>query len=303
MSEAGTTVRLEVARTTPDGADTGRRDVFEVPYDERTSVLDALQWVKDNADPTLTFRWSCKMAVCGSCGVMVNGRPVLGCETFVRGFRTSGLVVEPLARAEVLRDLVVDTDAFVAKLAAVKPWLVPDGATRLPLVDAAGAGAQSGGEGASAAPDSPEPGSGDPSGSGDAAGPDATTGTGEDALRAHGPSSGFLQTPGDLAAFRGFAECIDCMLCYAACPQLDLAPDFLGPAAVATARRWDEDSRDAGELDRADLLDTEFGVWPCIQIGACTQVCPKGVDPARALRDAQRVATETWEARERRRAV
>ncbi|MHA7133883.1 2Fe-2S iron-sulfur cluster-binding protein [Oerskovia turbata] len=311
MSEAGTTVRLEVARTSPDGADTGRRDVFDVPYDDRTSVLDALQWVKDNADPTLTFRWSCKMAVCGSCGVMVNGRPVLGCETFVRGYRATGLVVEPLARAEVLRDLVVDTDSFVAKLAAVKPWLVPDGATRLPLVDAPGAVAEK------------AAGSAAPSGAGaaDAASlvsatavaaseaaptdstptPTPTTGAREDVLEAHGPSSGFLQTPGELAAFRGFAECIDCMLCYAACPQLDLAPDFLGPAAVATARRWDEDSRDAGELDRADVLDTEFGVWPCIQIGACTQVCPKGVDPARALRDAQRVATETWEARERRR--
>jgi len=265
----GRRVRLEVARTSPDGVDTGRRDVFDVPYDDRTSVLDALQWVKDHADPTLTFRWSCKMAVCGSCGVMVNGRPVLGCETFVRGYRTSGLVVEPLAHAEVLRDLVVDTDTFLGKLAAVQPWLVPDGATRLPLVDA------------------PAPAAGSSIG-------------GDAALRAHGPASGHRQTPGELAAFKGFAECIDCMLCYAACPQLDVAPDFLGPAVVATARRWDEDSRDAGELDRADVLDTEFGAWPCIQVGACTQVCPKGVDPARALRDAQRVATETWDARSRR---
>lgn len=248
QAEGAQTVRLEVARQEPDGA--ARRDVFDVPFDDRTSVLDALQWVKDHVDPTLTFRWSCKMGVCGSCGVMVNGRPVLGCETFVRGFRASGLVVDPLAHAEVLRDLVVDTDTFVGKLAAVKPWLVPDGATRLPLAD-----------------DAP-------------------------------PTSGHVQAPGELAAFRDFAQCIDCMLCYAACPQLDAAPDFLGPAVVATARRWDEDSRDAGELARADVLDTEFGAWPCIQVGACTQVCPKGVDPARALRDAQRVATETWEARQ-----
>jgi len=268
------TVRLEVARTSPGDA-AGRRDVFEVPYDDRTSVLDALQWVKDHADPTLTFRWSCRMAVCGSCGVMVNGRPVLGCETFVRGYRTSGLVVEPLAHAAVLRDLVVDTDTFLGKLAAVKPWLVPDGAPRLPLVDAPSRAAGSGGE---------------------VAGP--TTPDGDDALRAHGPSSGHVQTPGELAAFKGFAECIDCMLCYAACPQLEPAPDFLGPAVVATARRWDEDSRDAGELERADVLDTEHGVWPCVQVGACTQVCPKGVDPARALRDAQRVAEQTWEARQ-----
>lgn len=269
MSEQ--TVRLEVARQEPDGA--ARRDVFDVPFDDRTSVLDALQWVKDHADPTLTFRWSCKMAVCGSCGVMVNGRPVLGCETFVRGFRASGLVVEPLAHAAVLRDLVVDTDTFVGKLAAVKPWLVPDGAIRLPLADDARGGA---------AEPATQP----------------ATAPGDDALRAVGPSSGSLQAPGELAAFRDFAQCIDCMLCYAACPQLDAAPDFLGPAVVATARRWDEDSRDGGELARADVLDTELGAWPCVQIGACTQVCPKGVDPARALRDAQRVATETWEARQ-----
>ncbi|SMF12908.1 fumarate reductase iron-sulfur subunit [Cellulosimicrobium cellulans J34] len=285
------TVRLEVARTSPgDGG--GRRDVFEVPYDDRTSVLDALQWVKDHADPTLTFRWSCRMAVCGSCGVMVNGRPVLGCETFVRGYRTSGLVVEPLAHAAVLRDLVVDTDTFLGKLAAVQPWLVPDGATRLPLVGAPSPAAGAGDEVAVPASVGAE-----------VAGPDSVdppSTDGEDALRAHGPSSGSLQTPGELAAFKGFAECIDCMLCYAACPQLDVAPDFLGPAVVATARRWDEDSRDAGELDRADVLDTELGAWPCIQVGACTQACPKGVDPARALRDAQRVATETWEARSRR---
>ncbi|MBD5785868.1 4Fe-4S dicluster domain-containing protein [Cellulosimicrobium terreum] len=252
MSDA--TVRLEVLRSGSGEVDDGgsRRDVFDVPYDDRTSVLDALQWVKDHADPTLTFRWSCKMAVCGSCGVMVNGRPVLGCETFVRGYRTTGLVVEPLAHAEVLRDLVVDTDTFLGKLAEVQPWLVPDAATSLPLAGAA-------------------------------------------------PTSGHRQTPGELAAYRDFAECIDCMLCYSACPQLDAAPDFLGPAVVATARRWDTDSRDTGELARADVLDTEFGAWPCIQVGACTQVCPKGVDPARALRDAQRVATETWGERERRR--
>ncbi|MBD8080303.1 succinate dehydrogenase/fumarate reductase iron-sulfur subunit [Cellulosimicrobium arenosum] len=280
---SGQTVRLEVARQGAGTAEGGARDVFDVPYDERTSVLDALQWVKDHADPTLTFRWSCKMAVCGSCGVMVNGRPVLGCETFVRGYRTTGLVVEPLAHAAVLRDLVVDTDTFVGKLAAVKPWqlpvpTMPDGAVQLPLVSAEPA----------------------PRGGQDASHPDPAPGPGEDGLRAVGPASGSVQSPGELAAFKGFAECIDCMLCYAACPQLEVAPDFLGPAVVATARRWDEDSRDDGELDRADLLDTEFGVWPCIQVGACTQVCPKGVDPARALRDAQRVATETWESRQTR---
>jgi len=99
---------------------------------------------------------------------------------------------------------------------------VPDGATRLPLVDppsagvGATAGAGAGGEVGEDVDGSPTP-------------------DGGDVLRAVGPASGHRQTPGELAAFKGFAECIDCMLCYAACPQLDVAPDFLGPAVVATA--------------------------------------------------------------------
>lgn len=252
------------------GAAAERTSVYEVPFDDRTSVLDALGWVKDNLDPTLTYRWSCRMAICGSCGVMVNGRPVLACETFVRGYRTTGLKVGPLAHFEVLRDLVVETDGFLGKLASVSPWLVPDdGAAEGSLPVAAEAG---------------EPG-GDPSlpGGPAASGMDMTMN---------------VQSPVELRAFGDFAQCIDCMLCYAACPQLDQVPGFLGPAAVATARRWDADSRDHGELLRADAMDVEEGVWPCVQIGACTQVCPKGVDPAKALRDAQRVATETWETRQ-----
>jgi fumarate reductase iron-sulfur subunit len=255
MKEADV-VRVEVVRAEPGevvGPDGPRTSVYEVPVDERMSVLDVLRWIKDNLDPTLTFRWSCAMAVCGSCGVMVNGRPVLGCETFVRGFRTSGLRIGPLEHFEVQRDLAVETDGFLGKLASVAPWLIEP----------------AGSEAGPAAGDTPT-----------------------------GPPTVNLQTAAQMGTFGDLAQCIDCMLCYAACPQLDVVPGFMGPAAVATARRWDTDSRDGGELARANLLDTEEGVWPCIQIGSCTQACPKGVDPARALRDAQRVAEETWEARQ-----
>ncbi len=250
------TVRIEVVRAEP-GAQP-RTVAYDVPYAEHTTVLDALAWVKDNIDSTLTYRWSCRMAVCGSCGVMVNGRPVLACETFVRGYRTSGITVGPLEHFEVLRDLVVETDGFLGKLRSLQPWLEP-----------------------------------------------AADGVGDDPVPDETPVDGAggslhtnLQTPEQMAAFGDFAQCIDCMLCYAACPQLDEVPGFVGPAAVATARRWDEDSRDHGELARIEAMDVEEGVWPCIQLGACTQVCPKGVDPARALRDAQRIAEETWESRQ-----
>ncbi len=267
------TVRLEVVRLEPGeqpGPGGPRTSVYEVPYAERTTVLDALTWAKDNLDPTLTFRWSCRMAICGSCGVMVNGRPMLGCETFVRGYRTSGLKVGPLAHFEVLRDLVVETDGFLGKVASLSPWLLPDDDAPpddVPVDD-----------------DVPED---------DAAPDDAPPGPAPAA--APRPTA---QSPAELAAYLGFAQCIDCMLCYSACPQVGEVPGFVGPAAVATARRWDLDSRDRGDVLRMNAMDVEEGIWPCTQDGSCTQVCPKGVDPARALRDAQRIAEETWEARQ-----
>lgn len=299
------TVRFSVERTEAGGGDEpalGERrvDTFEVPYTDRTTVLDALEWVKEHADPTLTFRWSCKMAVCGSCGVMVNGRPVLGCETLVRGFRSTGITVGPLAHHEVLRDLVVDTDGLIERLTTARTWLIPPTPptpTPTPPAPTPPAATPPADQAISGqiSPERPqiawsEGGDrlvgevGAPAEGGDRL-------LGEDDVLAEAAASGMsVQTPGELAAFRGYAQCIDCMLCYAACPQPDADPLFLGPAAVATARRWDLDPRDAGAAERMAVMDTEHGMWPCIQVGACTQACPKGVDPARALREVQRIA-------------
>ncbi len=243
------TLRVTVTRQEPGEAP--RDETFDVPYDDRTTVLDTLDWIKDHAAPALTYRSSCRMGVCGSCGVMVNGRPVLGCETSVAGYRTSGITVAPMTHATVQRDLAVDTDEFLAKLRGVNPWLLP----------------------APAAPAAPED---DPA---------ATVPATVDVLRVH------AQTPGQVKAYQGLSQCIDCMLCYAACPVLDDVAGFTGPAAIATARRWDLDSRDEGNETRFPLLvENEEGVWPCIQVGACTRACPKGVDPARAIADYQREA-------------
>ncbi|MCL1871724.1 MAG: succinate dehydrogenase/fumarate reductase iron-sulfur subunit [Promicromonosporaceae bacterium] len=247
------TLRVTVTRQEPGQAP--RDETFDVPFDDRTSVLDALDWIKDNAEPSLTFRWSCRSGVCGSCGVMVNGRPVLGCETAVAGYRTSGITVGPMAHAEVQRDLVVDTDAFLAKLRGVSPWMLPvPGADPLPVVE-----------------------------------PVETTD--QDAPRTLDVLAVHSQTPGQVEAYKGLSQCIDCMLCYAACPVLDDVTGFTGPAAIATARRWDLDSRDQGNETRfSALAENEEGIWPCIQVGACTRACPKDVDPARAIRDYQREA-------------
>jgi len=243
--------------------------MFDVPFDERTSVLDALDWIKDHAEPGLTFRWSCRSGVCGSCGVMVNGRPVLSCETTVAGYRTSGLTVGPLENARVQRDLAVDTEGFVAKLREVKPWLLsdPDSSSIAPC-------SQNNDEGIARSPQG---------------GVAAECSLPNDIEGCSLPMH--TQTPQQAAMFADYSACINCLLCYSACPVLTEVPDFLGPAAIALARRWDLDSRDEGAATRAEILiENEFGIWPCNQNGACTRACPKDVDPARAIRDTQREA-------------
>ncbi len=77
--------------------------------------------------------------------------------------------------------------------------------------------------------------------------------------------------------------CINCMLCYAACPVYGLDPEFLGPAVIATAQRYNLDSRDEGSDERLDLLSLHEGIWACTFVGECTKVCPKNVDPAGAI--------------------
>lgn len=92
-----------------------------------------------------------------------------------------------------------------------------------------------------------------------------------------------LQTPTQLAQYRRFSLCINCMLCYSACPVYGLDPSFTGPAVLALAERYNLDSRDDGKEQRAGTVTAHEGIWECTYVGECTQVCPKGVDPAGAI--------------------
>ena len=87
-------------------------------------VLDALNHIKDRIDGTLSYRWSCRMGVCGSCGMTVNGEPKLTCATFLTDYAPGPVRVEPLSNFPVIRDLIVDLGDFMRKLKKVKPWLV-----------------------------------------------------------------------------------------------------------------------------------------------------------------------------------
>ena len=240
---------LRVFRYRPGGLVNGWHDTFEVPYGTNTSVIDALQWIKEHLDPTLAFRASCRMGICGSCGLMIEGRPRLACETFVRTLGSQA-TIEPLANFAVERDLVVDKQPFLDALRSVRPWVVGDDGTR-----------------------AAEP--------------------GQPAEPAQSVEPG-RQTPPQLMKYQDFAQCINCLLCYAAGPQAGFERGFLGPAATATAMRYNRDSRDHGAGKRLEVLDTDEGIWPCTFVGACSQVCPKGVDPAAAIQMAKLIAAGRW---------
>ncbi len=96
MSQSDSTITLDVFRFRPDQEDEPTFQKYDVPFHEDWVVLDALNHVKDQIDGTLTYRWSCRMGVCGSCGMMVNGEPKLTCAAFLRDYYPNPIRVEPL---------------------------------------------------------------------------------------------------------------------------------------------------------------------------------------------------------------
>ena len=120
------TITLEIARYSPERDAAPHFQTYEVPVHKEWVVLDALNHIKDTEDGTLTYRWSCRMGICGSCGMMVNGEPKLTCATFLTDYARKGskIRVEPLRYFPVVRDLVTELTDFLAKLKKVKPWLI-----------------------------------------------------------------------------------------------------------------------------------------------------------------------------------
>lgn len=97
---------------------------YKVAADRFTTVLGALISIKEKQDPTLSVRYSCRMGICGSCGMVINGKPRLACETNILKELGRTVVVEPMLGHPVIRDVVCDFDPFFSKHRSVKPWLI-----------------------------------------------------------------------------------------------------------------------------------------------------------------------------------
>lgn len=222
-------IEIEVLRYRPELDEQPIAQTYQIPYQQDLSILEALQYIKDHLDGTLSFRWSCRMAICGSCGLMVNDIPKLGCKTFLRDYYPQKIRLEALANFPIERDLVVVMDDFINKLEEIKPYIIPSE---------------------------------------------------QDKCVSEGA---YQQTPEQMQKYQQFSMCINCGLCYAACPQYGLDNQFMGPAALALIARYNRDSRDAGASERMKIVNQEQGVWGCTFVGYCSEVCPKQVDPAAAI--------------------
>lgn len=98
-----------------------------------------------------------------------------------------------------------------------------------------------------------------------------------------GNTKEFPQSPKELKQYIQFANCIKCGLCNSACPTMATDSSFLGPQALAQAYRYVADNRDKGKDKRLKIIDESHGIWRCHFAGSCSQVCPKGVDPAMGI--------------------
>jgi succinate dehydrogenase iron-sulfur subunit len=201
---------------------------YQVPFTDDMSVLQGLQYIKDYLDGSLSYRWSCRMAICGSCGMMINDEPRLSCETYIRDIYPEKVRLQALKHFPIERDLVVELSDFVDKLESITPYVV----AKTPR----------------------------------------TLEEGE-----------YPQTPRQHAQYEQFSACINCMLCYAACPQYGINKDFTGPGVLALLHRYNADSRDGGKQKRMEIINADDGVWGCTLVGYCSEVCPKDVDPANAV--------------------
>ncbi|MFC2075496.1 succinate dehydrogenase/fumarate reductase iron-sulfur subunit [candidate division KSB1 bacterium] len=223
----GSQVTFKVLRFDPDRDKKPYFKSYNLTLERGMTVLDALIHLKETQDPTLSYRMSCRMGICGSCAMFVNGLPVLSCQTQVNDLDSDLIVVKPLPNYPIIRDLVPDLDSMLAKHSDLLPYIIR--------------------------PDTQE---------------------------MNQPTGEFAQTPEELNRYVQFTYCIKCGSCLSACPTCATDKKFSGPQALTQAYRYIVDSRDAGFERRSDAACGPHGLWRCHLAGACSEACPKGVDPA-----------------------
>ncbi len=222
-------VTLRITRYNPEYDNEKTFMEFNVPYEKWTTVLEAILEVKKHFDHSVAVRYSCRQATCGSCGMVINGKPRLACFTKISELDSDVVTVEPMNNFPIIRDLTVRFERLFNSHHKIKPFLIHE---------------------------------------------DSEISSNE---------KEFLQSPEELEQYIQFSNCIKCGLCNSACPTMATDSSFVGPQALAQAYRYVADSRDKGKDSRLKIIDESHGIWRCHFAGSCSQVCPKGVDPAMGI--------------------
>jgi succinate dehydrogenase / fumarate reductase iron-sulfur subunit len=244
---------LKVRRYQPESGEGAYWEEFKVDLDPTLSVLDGILQAKDREDGSLSVRCSCKAAICGSCGMKINGQSGLGCKTQIGeaqelaekqasvgegdGDGAPTIVVEPMGNMPVIKDLITDMEStHWTKIRRVTPWLLPHG----------------------------EP-----------------------------PEREYVVEPESMIDITQSMACIQCGACVSSCLSMEADPDFIGPAALAKAYRFVGDPRDAETKERLhDLAHDPHGIYDCTHCFSCIDACPKGVAPMDQIMRLRRKASE-----------
>ncbi len=225
---------FRVYRWNPDVGGRPTIDRYEIDLDKcGPMVLDAVIKIKNEIDPTLTFRRSCREGICGSCAMNIDGTNTLACTKPIAEI-DGDVKIYPMPHLPVVKDVVPDMTHFYAQYAATRPWL------RTQSVPS--------------------------------------------------PDLERLQSPEDREKLDGLYECILCACCSTACPSYWWNGDrYLGPATLLQAYRWLVDSRDEATGERLDELEDPFRLYRCHTIMNCTNTCPKGLNPAKAIAETKKM--------------
>ena len=211
---------FKIFRFDPDKDEKPYYQDFTVQAKPTDKILDCLNRIRWEQDPTLSYRMSCAHGVCGSDGMRINGICALACQRLVKDYEKAEFLIEPLSVFPVVKDLIVDLEPFFEKYRSIKPYLLNE---TLP------------------------------------------------------PDKERLQDRQVREIFDPAIRCILCACCTAACPINMQNERYMGPAALVRAFRYLFDSRDLGEKERVQILDSEDGVWGCKTLWKCTEVCPKEI--------------------------
>ncbi|NEX92718.1 succinate dehydrogenase iron-sulfur subunit [Caulobacter sp. 17J65-9] len=225
---------FKIYRYDPEAGGNPRWDTYEVDTTRHgPMLLDALIHIKNEIDPTLTFRRSCREGICGSCAMNIDGRNTLACTKGWEECGSGDITISPLPHMPVVKDLVPDLGLFYEQYASIEPFLQ----TETPA-----------------------------------------------------PDKERLQSPKEREKLDGLYECILCACCSTSCPSYWWNQEkYLGPAALLQAYRWLADSRDEATGKRLDDLEDPFKLYRCHTIMNCAQVCPKGLNPAKAIAEIKKM--------------